>query len=44
LFIYQKISKGPGAPVLVEGRRLCHGTMASPSLTKEGAVCRYDLW
>jgi len=29
---YQKISKGPGAPGFVEGGRLCHGTMASPSL------------
>jgi len=27
LFI-KKISKGPGAPVFVEGGRLCHGTMA----------------
>jgi len=24
----QKISKGPGAPVFVEGGRLCHGTVA----------------
>ena len=29
MFIYQKISKGPGAPVFIEGGgRLCHGTMA----------------
>ena len=30
--IIKKFRKGQGAPVFVEGGRLCHGTMASPSL------------
>ena len=30
----KKFRRGQGAPVFVEGGRLCHGTMASPSLYK----------
>jgi len=31
----KKFRRGQGAPVFVEGGRLCHGTMASPSLVND---------
>jgi len=40
LFIIKKFQKGQGAPVFVEGGRVCHGTMASPRLANADKLAR----